>query len=36
MITLLYLVCPDMRSMVGETAYRIQMGFIGSDEVLTT
>jgi len=35
-ITILYLVCPDVLSMVGETSYRIQVGFIGLDAVLTT
>jgi hypothetical protein len=30
------IVCPDVLSMVGETSYGIQMGFIESDKVITT
>ena len=32
----LYLVCPDLLVAVGETSYGIRLGFIGSDEFLTT
>jgi hypothetical protein len=32
----LYLVCPDLLRAVGETSFGIRVGFIGSDEVLTT
>ena len=35
MITLLYLVCPDVLSTVGETSYGIRVGFIESDIVFT-
>ena len=34
-ITLLYRVCPDLLRMVGETSYRIWVGFIESDIVFT-
>jgi len=33
MITILYLVCPDVLSTVGETSYGIRVGFIESDIV---
>jgi len=35
-IALLYLACPNVRSTVGETSYGIRVGFIRSDEILTT
>jgi len=35
MITLLYLICPDVLSTVGETSYGLWVGFIESDVVCT-